>query len=78
MSNLFDTKWFDTIIPGSEIIAVGTRDVDWLTSGKAYAAVHGKEEGIFESRPFVSVVGDDGKEHSCHLSRFHPVETAEI
>jgi len=56
--------------PGDEIICEGSRGLSNLTSGKAYKALHGKEDGIFENRPFVTVIDDDGKEYSCHLSRF--------
>lgn len=66
----FDTKWFNSVIPGTKLVAVGARDLDWLTSDNIYVALNGKEEGIFETRPYVSITGDDGKTHSCHLSRF--------
>ena len=58
---------------GTALIAVGTRDVP-LTTGKVYHALFGAEEGIFRSRPFVTVVNDDGDKYSCHLSRFHIAE----
>ena len=64
--------WHSSIVPGSKITAIGTRDLDWLTSGVDYVAINGREAGIFATRPFVTVVGDDGKKHSCHLSRFIP------
>lgn len=69
---LTNRAWHDTIVPGSRIVAVGTRDVRDLTEGKVYTAIYGKEEGIFTSRPFVTVVGDDGIKDSFHLSRFVP------
>ncbi|WFZ78568.1 hypothetical protein MQM1_086 [Aeromonas phage vB_AsaP_MQM1] len=41
-----------------------------LTTGKTYYPVYGLEEGIFPSRPFVTVEGADGQLVSCHASRF--------
>lgn len=71
--SFWDTKWFDTVKPGSEIVARGVRDLDYLTAGKTYVAINGKEDGIFANRPFVTVDADDGKRHSCHLDRFIPL-----
>ena len=68
--DLFDVSWHGDVAPGTEIVAIGTRDLHYLTSGKTYIAINGKEEGIFETRPFVTVVADDGLRHSMHLSRF--------
>lgn len=45
-----------------------------LTEGKVYECLYGLEEGIFEDRPFVTVIGDTGKEVSAHASRFEVVE----
>jgi len=69
----FNTKWFDTVTPNSKIVAKGVRGLSYLTTGKTYIAINGKEDGIFEDRPFVTIEGDDGKRHSCHLSRFAPL-----
>lgn len=41
-----------------------------LTTGKVYYPVYGLEDGIFPSRPFVTVEADNGKIVSCHASRF--------
>ncbi|GEM_PF-3929015 len=62
------------VVEGSSIIAIGTRDMPTLTKGKIYTAIYGVEQGIFETRPFVTVIDDDGKKLSCHLSRFILVE----
>lgn len=64
-------------MPGSQIVAVGTRDIRELTAGKVYTALKGKEEGIFEDRPFVHVIDDNGKKYCCHLARFKPLENSE-
>lgn len=59
---------------GTPIKAVGTRELSNLTKDKVYNALHGAEEGIFHTRPFVTVIDDTGERYSCHLSRFHLVE----
>lgn len=41
-----------------------------LTEGKIYITLEGIEEGVFPDRPYVTFIGDDNKEHSCHASRF--------
>ena len=58
------------VVAGTELIAIGTRNYPELTEGKVYKALYGAEEGIFSDRPFVTVIGDDGKKSSMHLSRF--------
>jgi hypothetical protein len=73
VTNPWCIRWMAAVVPGTPIVAVGTRDCRDLTSGKVYAACNGREDGIFESRPFVTVVADDGKKHSFHLSRFERV-----
>lgn len=45
-----------------------------LTEGKVYECLYGLEDGIFEDRPFVSVIGDNGKEVGAHASRFELVK----
>ena len=50
--------------------AVGVRDYPDFTVGKQYTTIRGIEEGIFEDRPYVTVIDDNGKEHSCHAARF--------
>jgi hypothetical protein len=69
-------KWMKTVVPDMPILAIGVRDYPNLTSFKVYTAINGREEGIFETSPFVTVIGDDGKKLTCHLSRFGPVVTA--
>jgi len=54
--------------------AIGTRDMRNLTQYKTYTTLEGIEEGIFENRPYVSVIDDDGIKCSCHLSRFEIIE----
>jgi len=57
------------VLPGTLLVAVGVGDCP-LTKGKVYNAIYGAEEGIFETRPFVTVICDTGDAYSCHLSRF--------
>ncbi len=45
-----------------------------LTEGKVYECLYGLEEGIFSDRPFVTVIGDNGKEVVAHASRFEVAE----
>jgi len=57
-----------------KIKCIGARTADGrLTDGKVYTALHGIEPGIFEDRPFVTVIDDLGKRWSGHLSRFEIV-----
>jgi len=51
------------------ITAYGTRGVS-LTKNKEYKCINGTEEGIFATRPFVTVTNDNGKQASYHQSRF--------
>lgn len=59
---------------GAEIVALGVQGVSFtynaLTIGKTYKALYGLEEGIFQSRPYVTVIDNTGKELCCHASRF--------
>ena len=55
---------------GTALVCIGGRGTYTLTDGKVYYALFGAEEGIFSSRPFVSVIGDDSEQHTWHLSRF--------
>lgn len=41
-----------------------------LTEGNIYQCLFGVEVGIFTSSPYITVIGDDGKQVSCHASRF--------
>ena len=58
------------VLVGTELLAVGVDDISTLTEGKLYKSLYGWEEGIFETRPYVSIIDDSGKQYSCHLSRF--------
>lgn len=62
----------DTELPvGEPLVAVGTRTSDGhLVYGKIYCALKGLEAGIFPDRPFITVIGEDGKTFSCHAIRF--------
>lgn len=60
-----------------EIKAVGVRDERRLTKGKIYITLHGIEAGIFKDSPYVTVVDDDGRNLSCHASRFEIVKEVE-
>lgn len=56
---------------GETIIAVGVSGYEYqLTEGKEYVCLHGTEKGIFAGRPYVTVIGDRGREVSCHATRF--------
>jgi len=56
---------------GQEILCIGARNIENnLTNGKTYVALNGLEAGIFPDRPYVTVIGDNGTEYSCHASRF--------
>ena len=59
--------------PGEMITAHGVHGLTNLTTGKQYECLHGTEPGIFESRPFVTVIDDNGKKYSCHQSRFEEI-----
>ena len=51
--------------------AIGTMSAGrHLTKNKIYISTSNKIEGIFEDRPFVSLIDDFGKPFSCHLCRF--------
>ena len=57
-----------------KIKCIGARTADGrLTDGKVYATLNGIEPGIFENRPFVTVIDDFGKKSSWHASRFEIV-----
>lgn len=57
------------------LIATGDRGVTgYITNGKEYFAINGLEEGIFEDRPFVTIICNTGKLWSCHASRFRIIE----
>ena len=54
--------------------AIGVRGLSNLTENKEYITLRGIEPGIFEDRPFVSVLDDNGIGYSCHASRFEIVK----
>lgn len=54
--------------------AIGVRNYDGLTKNKEYKTLNGIEDGIFSDRPFVTIINDYGKEHSCHFQRFEIVK----
>jgi hypothetical protein len=60
----------ERVLEGTELLAVGVSDIRELTEGKLYKALYGWEKGIYKDRPYVSIIGDNGKQYSCHLSRF--------
>ena len=62
---------YNTVVPvGAKMKCLSARYYPGLTEGKVYECLHGLEAGIFTSRPFVSVIGDDGKKLRGHASRF--------
>ncbi len=59
---------------GDIILCVGGRGMRDLTTGRYYVVAGG---GIFEGRPFVSVVCDDGEIGNYHASRFQHISNDE-
>lgn len=59
---------------GDKIICINADAYHELTEGKVYQCLYGLEDGIFETRPFVTVIGDNGEELRAHASRFKVVE----
>lgn len=60
-----------TFKPCDEMVCLRTDGYEYsLTEGKTYICLNGTEEGIFADRPFVSFIGDDGREYQAHASRF--------
>lgn len=57
---------------GDRLTCHGARNYPGLTRGKVYELINDLEGGIFPDRPYVTVIGDHGKEISCHVSRFEP------
>ena len=57
--------------------AVGVRDIRNLTKDKLYTSLRGKEEGIFENSPFVTIIDDFNKRFSLHFNRFEIIEEFE-
>ena len=60
--------------PNQTLICVAARGIHNLTQGKEYVCLYGLEEGIFADRPYVTVIGDDGKKLCCHATRFEVKE----
>jgi len=54
---------------GDWVWCIAARDERNLTIGKNYEVLRDEEKGIFADRPFVTVMGDEGR-LSCHASRF--------
>ena len=52
------------------IEAVGVRGLRDLTTGKHYETIKGIEAGIFDDRPFVTIINDAGNRQSMHAKRF--------
>lgn len=67
---MLEYRHMSLIKPGTMLICVVGRGCRDITDGKVYQSVHGAEDGIFTSRPFVTVVADDYEHHLYHLSRF--------
>lgn len=45
-----------------------------VDNGKTYKTLDGIEAGIFDDSPYVSFLGDDGRRHIAHASRFDIVK----
>lgn len=73
---MIENKDKDKVRKGTMLKCIGAYDYRHLTEGKVYECLYGLEEGIFESRPYVSVIGDNGDKLSCHASRFELLEEA--
>ena len=56
------------------IEAVGVRNLRDLTTGKHYETIKVIEPGIFENRPYITLLDDSGNTQSMHLSRFKIVK----
>lgn len=57
--------------------AIGVRNYDGLTLNKEYKTLNGIEDGILPDKPFVTIINDYGKEHSCHFQRFEVIKKIE-
>lgn len=67
-------EYSDTLKIGQSIKCMGGRGINNLTNGKVYHAINGLEVGLVGGRPYITVIGDDGKQLSCHASRFELIE----
>lgn len=63
-----------TFEPGETIICVSNEGYRNLTIGKTYICLYGTEEGIFGSRPYVSVQDDVGRKATTYDWRFKKKE----
>lgn len=52
------------------IEAVGVRGLRDMRTGAHYETLEGIEEGIFDNRPFVTIIDDAGNKQSMHANRF--------
>jgi len=60
---------------GDTLKCISSLGTGQLTDGREYIAATTEQEGIFASRPFVSVIGDNGDEYHYHASRFALVDS---
>ncbi len=56
--------------PNDKVMCVNNSGYHNLTEGKKYQCLYGIEPGIFEDRPYITVIGDNGKKVSAHAYRF--------
>lgn len=61
------------IQPGDTVRCVSASGYYRLTEGKEYVTVNGLGPGIFESRPYITVVDDAGKHSTGYAWRFEAV-----
>ena len=52
------------------IEAVGVRGLRNLRTGALYETLKGIEAGIFDDRPYVTIIDDAGNQQSMHANRF--------
>lgn len=52
------------------IEAVGVRNLRDLRTGAHYETLKGIEAGIFDDRPYVTIIDDAGNKQSMHANRF--------
>jgi HKD family nuclease len=71
---MIENKDKDKVQAGTKMRCIAAHDYYQLTEGKVYSCMYGLEEGVFETRPYVSVIGNHGKPLSCHASRFELAE----
>lgn len=59
------------------IEAVGVRNLRDFTTGKQYETIKGIEAGIFDDRPYVTILDDAGNKQSMHARRFKIIKEKE-